>query len=134
MPASKPSRSTKPSLLPDRETFESLAVEADFVDRQAKENENYAPSRQPGRLSNAPERDLGIRLRETRELKHITQGELATLTVNLDAEDKGVSRAVISLYEKGVNRPSPKELRLLCEALRVTPNFLIYGDEHPFES
>lgn len=64
----------------------------------------------------------------------MTQGELATLTASLDAEEKGISRAVISLYESGKNRPSPKELRLLCEALKITPNYLIYGDKHPFDS
>lgn len=64
----------------------------------------------------------------------MTQGELATLTASLDAEEKGLSRAVISLYESGKNRPSPKEIRLLCEALKITPNYLIYGDEHPFDT
>lgn len=63
---------------------------------------------------------------------HLTQGDLANLTKSLDAEDRGVSRAVLSLYEAGTNRPSPREIRLLCEALRVTPNYLIYGDEAPF--
>lgn len=64
----------------------------------------------------------------------LTQGELATLTASLDADEKGLSRAVISLYESGKNRPSPKEIRLLCEALKITPNYLIYGDEHPFDT
>ncbi len=63
----------------------------------------------------------------------MTQGELSQLTKSLDEEDKGISRAVISLYEAGTNRPSPKEIRLLCEALQITPNFLIYGVEDPFD-
>ncbi|TCP00944.1 helix-turn-helix protein [Rubrivivax gelatinosus] len=64
----------------------------------------------------------------------MTQGELAELTRSLDPDEKGVSRAVISLYEAGTNRPSPREIRLLCEALRLTPSFLIYGDDHPFDA
>lgn len=63
----------------------------------------------------------------------MTQGDLAVLTASLDSDEKGISRAVISLYEKGTNRPSPRELRLLCEALQLTPNYLIYGTDHPFE-
>lgn len=77
---------------------------------------------------------MGTRIQETRDSKRMTQGELSQLTVSLDDEEKGISRAVISLYESGTNRPSPKEIRLLCEALKVTPNFLIYGDEEPFHT
>lgn len=112
--------------------LERLAAKTDFIDRQAAEEILCAGSRQPGRLRAHPEKDLGARLRETRESKFLTQGELADLTKSLDSEEKGISRAVISLYEKGTNRPSPTELRMLCEALRITPNYLIYGDEDPF--
>jgi len=88
---------------------------------------------QPGRLGAQPEVELGSRVREAREARHMTQGDLAMLTASLDSDEKGISRAVISLYEKGTNRPSPRELRLLCEALQLTPNYLIYGVEEPFE-
>ncbi|WP_439606890.1 helix-turn-helix domain-containing protein [Hydrogenophaga sp.] len=113
--------------------LEKLAEEGEFLDKQNKESA-AAKSRQQGRLNSTPEDKLGVRLQETRESMRMTQGELAALTASLDSEEKGISRAVISLYEKGKNRPSPKELRLLCEALKITPNYLIYGDEHPFDS
>jgi transcriptional regulator with XRE-family HTH domain len=112
--------------------LERLAAKTDFNDRQVAEENLHAGSRQPGRLLAPPERELGARLREIRESKFLTQGELANLTKSLDSEEKGISRAVVSLYEKGTNRPSPTELRMLCEVLRVSPNYLIYGDEDPF--
>ncbi len=113
--------------------LEALETETEFIDRQSSE-ERASKVLQPGRLSSAPERELGKRIQETRESKRITQGELSQLTLSLDDEDKGISRAVISLYESGTNRPSPKEIRLICEALKITPNFLIYGDEEPFHT
>lgn len=116
----------------DDDEMKKLAFMARQIDEEHREEPG--PPAQPGRLRNPPEADLGARIRDARETKFITQGELADLTKSLDADEKGISRAVISLYEKGVNRPSPKELRLLCEALRVTPNHLIYGDEHPFDT
>lgn len=115
--------------------LEPLAKQIDLETRQAEEDQaESSASMQPGRMWTRPEQELGSRLKDARESKFLTQGELANLTKSLDSEEKGISRAVISLYEKGVNRPSPTELRLLCEALKVTPNYFIYGDEHPFDS
>ncbi|HUY83989.1 MAG TPA: helix-turn-helix transcriptional regulator, partial [Steroidobacteraceae bacterium] len=51
-----------------------------------------------------------------------------------DPEKVGVSRSVISLYELGVNRPGAREILLLCEALKVTPNWLLYGSESPIST
>jgi transcriptional regulator with XRE-family HTH domain len=115
------------------ESLEELVVEAEFIDRKVREG-LAANKLQPGRLPTKPEDQLGARLQAAREDTRLTQGELSELTRSLDSDDKGVSRAVISLYEAGTNRPSPREIRLLCEALRVTPNFLIYGDDDPFSA
>lgn len=122
---------SKKSLSKQQQALEALAESAEFADR-LNEEEKAATPVQPGRLNDRPEADLGQRLQEVREGKRLTQGELADLTRGIDPDDKGISRAVISLYEAGTNRPSPREIRLLCEALRITPNFLIYGDEDPF--
>lgn len=113
--------------------LEALGHKAEFLDRETRE-ELAANKLQPGRLSGKPEDKLGERLQQAREERRWTQGELAELTRSLDSDEKGVSRAVISLYEVGTNRPSPREIRLLCEALRITPNLLIYGDDDPFSS
>lgn len=112
-------------------SLDGLGPKVEFLDRELQE-ELAANPFQPGRLRSAPENGLGDRLHEAREARRLTQGELAQLTRSLDADEKGISRAVVSLYEAGKNRPSPREIRLLCEALKVTPNFLIYGDERPF--
>lgn len=127
---SKKDSGTKPGKRQAAE-LEALMEEAEFFDRNSAE-ERAANPRQPGRFNAQPEDDLGKRIQASREEKRLTQGELADLTKGLDPDEKGISRAVISLYEAGTNRPSPREIRLLCEALRVTPNFLIYGDEQPF--
>lgn len=132
-PPSTGSKAKRGAAMPST-SLEALASEAEFKGREWQENADADPRpRQPGRLLSAPERELGRRIQQTREAKRITQGDLSLLTKGLDDEEKGISRAVISLYEAGTNRPSPKEIRLLCEALQVTPNFLIYGDEHPFD-
>ena len=81
-----------------------------------------------------PERELGHRLQDARRQAGLTQGELSERTKLADASGEGIARAVISRYESGVNRPSPRELRIICEALRVSPSMLIYGTEDPFDS
>lgn len=113
--------------------LKALAHQAEFLDRESRE-ELAVSKLQPGRLPGKPEDELGGRLQHAREERRWTQGELAELTRSLDSDEKGMSRAVISLYEAGTNRPSPREIRLLCEALRITPNFLIYGDDDPFSA
>lgn len=45
----------------------------------------------------------------------------------------GISRSVIFGYENGRTKPGAREIRLLCDALKVSPNRLIYGsDESQF--
>jgi transcriptional regulator with XRE-family HTH domain len=56
----------------------------------------------------------------------------ARQTKDKDPEGKGISRSALVEYERGTYRPGTRELRILCNALRVTPNFLIFGKEEPF--
>lgn len=130
MASRKPSRSTQ-----SNRALDQLQAEAFAADRTAESLTEPAPDSplaQPGRYKVAPEDELGERVRYCRMSKGLTQTQLSELTKSLDAGEKGISRAVLSLYEAGTNRPSPKEIRLLCEALNTTPNFLIYGDTAPF--
>lgn len=46
-----------------------------------------------------------------------------------DPEGRGISRTAIIAYEQGTSKPGIRELRLLCEVLHVTPNWLIYGTD-----
>lgn len=113
--------------------LESLRKEAELHDREVAEAE---PDRRPlgFRLADpAPERGMGQRIQDARRQAGMTQKELAERTKLLDSEGEGISRGALSLYEIGKNSPPSKEFRLLCEALKISPNKLIYGTEDPFD-
>lgn len=59
-----------------------------------------------------------------RELLGLTQAQLSA--------QSGVSLSAIKGYETGRNSPGARELRQLCQVLRVSPNRLIFGAENPF--
>lgn len=80
-----------------------------------------------------PEKEFGRRLARMREDRELSQEQLSHTTKAHDAEGVGISRAVISMYERGKNRPSTRELRILCDTLHVTPSELLYGDAAPFD-
>jgi transcriptional regulator with XRE-family HTH domain len=73
--------------------------------------------------------DFGQRLRVAREERGFTQGAVATRAKMLDTEKKGISRTALVGYEAGTSKPGLREIVLLCEVLRVSPNWLIYGSE-----
>lgn len=70
--------------------------------------------------------ELASTLVNARAALGITQNELHKRT--------GISREAIKGYESGRNKPGARELKLLCEALQVSPNVLLFGTESPFES
>ena len=111
-----------------------LKDQAEYLDRQAAEDILHRKHPTIGISDQEPELELGQRLQEAREAAKLTQGELAELTKQADSEGKGISRPVLSFYETGKSRPSPRELRMLCESLRVSPSQLIYGTDDPFEN
>jgi len=74
-----------------------------------------------------PEDGIGGRIRAAREAKGYSQTHLADYTKEVDPVRKGVHRTVLVGYEAGSTRPGAREIRILCEALSVTPNWLIYG-------
>lgn len=47
-------------------------------------------------------------------------------------EKTGISQAVLYGYEGGKTKPGARELTLICQALRVSPNVLLFGSEDPF--
>lgn len=75
-----------------------------------------------------PEDILGERIRQRREEKHLTQEALSILSRKLDPHEKGISRPSIVAYEKGETLPGARELRLLSDALNVTPSWLVLGE------
>ncbi len=114
--------------------LDTFASQAELIDRQVAEDVMHRKHPPIGISDQEPELELGQRLQEAREASKLTQGELAELTKQADTEGKGISRAVLSFYETGKSRPSPRELRMLCESLRVSPSQLIYGTDDPFEN
>lgn len=67
---------------------------------------------------------IAIELRRAREAKGLSHSELNRLT--------GISRTVLYGYEVGRTKPGAREIKLLSEALEVTPNRLILGTDEPF--
>jgi transcriptional regulator with XRE-family HTH domain len=94
-----------------------------------------------------PEDKLGERLKLKRIALGLNYEQLARLTVEYDvpgvvgvpAEQspgkKGLTAAMIARYERGVKgrpvMPGARELRLLCDALDVAADWLLYGRELP---
>lgn len=113
--------------------LDKLAKEAEFLDREDAEARIHDRPKL-GISSDEPELELGRRIQEAREAARLTQGELAELTKQADPEGNGISRSVISFYEIGKSRPSPRELRMLSEVLKVSPSYLIYGVDDPFDN
>lgn len=77
----------------------------------------------------APEDGIGDRIRSARDARGLSQTALATRTKMVDPAGKGVARTVLVGYESGNFRPGAREIRLICQALSVTPNWLLLGDE-----
>lgn len=69
---------------------------------------------------------FAIELRRARELRGLSHSDLHRAT--------GISRSALLAYETSRRKPSIREIRLLCDAIQVTPNRLIYGTEEPFKA
>jgi transcriptional regulator with XRE-family HTH domain len=62
---------------------------------------------------------FGKRLRQAREFKELTQGNLGFLL--------GCSKQIISHWETGRNEPNLGQIAALCEILGITSDWLIRG-------
>lgn len=54
------------------------------------------------------------------------------LTQSALSKQSGLSLSAIKAYEAGRNMPGARELRELCQALKVSPNMLLFGTDNPF--
>ncbi len=95
-------------------------------------SENDKP--QPNNQYVPPENGMGERIREKRKALDLSVEELAALTALYDfgnpvEQERGLSISSLYLYEKGDRKPGAREIRLLCEALNVSPNWLLLGEE-----
>jgi transcriptional regulator with XRE-family HTH domain len=74
-----------------------------------------------------PEDGIGERLRTVREKHGLSQTLFHQRTKDRDPEGKGISRTVLIGYETGKFKPGARELRILCEAFSLTPEWLLLG-------
>ena len=83
----------------------------------------------PSVVGAAPEAGIGDRLKYGRGELSLSVEALARLTKRYDRhESKGVSPSSLLRYESGDSLPGARELRLLCEALAVPPQWLLLGE------
>lgn len=78
-----------------------------------------------------PENGIGerIRLKRAEIADGLTVEDLSRVCKEFDPEGQGVSRAALFRYESGKILPGARELRILCEALAVSPNWLLLGTD-----
>lgn len=78
-----------------------------------------------------PEQGIGDRIRMKRAKIEggLSVEDLSRVCKEFDHEDKGISRLALSRYEAGKFMPGARELRILCDALGVSPNWLLLGTE-----
>lgn len=84
----------------------------------------------PPGIAGAPEDQIGPRIAEKRLSKNLTHDGLSKLTKLFDDpgnSKSGISRTTIRGYEVGLYKPGTRELRLLSQALEVSPTWLIFG-------
>lgn len=92
--------------------WRSLKVKPDLIDMK----------------SSPPEAGLGKRIAYCRgQLENLSVEALARYTKNFDED--GISRASIVRYEAGDSLPGARELRILCDALWIPANWMLFGDE-----
>lgn len=79
-----------------------------------------------------PEDGIGQRIKAKRIELDLKVEELARLTQYYDYSDgkKGIAASSIHRYESGAFKPAMREIRLLCDALEVSADWLIRGISH----
>lgn len=82
----------------------------------------------PGTPLLPPEAALGARLKAVRDHYGLNIDALARLTKATDGRDQtGVSASALRRYEAYEALPTAREIRVLCDSLGLTANWLIFG-------
>ncbi|MCF8186382.1 MAG: helix-turn-helix domain-containing protein [Sulfuritalea sp.] len=84
------------------------------------------------------ELSIGERIQKKRKQLDFSVDQLALLTAAYDfgvlaENDKGLSSQTLYRYEKGEREPATREIRLLCEALNVSADWLIFGKDWNYQ-
>lgn len=75
--------------------------------------------------------EIGERIARSRAAANLTTiASLHKRTIAVDPERKGISQPVLLGYESGEYKPGARELRLLCQALGISPTWLLFGQEN----
>lgn len=67
---------------------------------------------------------FGEKLRQSRQIKKMTQKQLADLV--------GAKHNSVSDWENNKNKPDPDTIELLCGVLEISPNYLLNANEESF--
>jgi len=78
-----------------------------------------------------PEKGIGGRIKEARqnEKNNLSIEALSRLSKMIDPGGQGMIPTTILRYEKGNVLPGAREIRILCDALNVTADWLVMGRE-----
>lgn len=68
---------------------------------------------------------IAIRIRLGRERKGLSLADLH--------RQSEISKTALHDYESGRTKPGAREIKILCEILGVTPNWVLFGSETPLE-
>jgi transcriptional regulator with XRE-family HTH domain len=78
-----------------------------------------------------PEKGIGGRIKVAREKQEngLSVVDLSRMCKLIDPVGQGISHQTLIKYEKGIVLPGSRELRILCDALAVSADWLIFGFE-----
>lgn len=82
-----------------------------------------------------PEGGIGSRIKEARlrQAYDLSIEALSRLCKDCDGERQGITATTLLRYEQGKVLPGAREMRILCDALDVSADWLLFGFENPMD-
>ncbi len=82
-----------------------------------------------------PEEGAGARIREARlrPAYDLSIEALSRLCKEYDRQGQGITSTTLLRYEQGKVLPGAREIRVLCDALDVSSDWLLFGVENPMD-
>lgn len=83
----------------------------------------------------APEEGIAARIKEARQRPgyDLSVEALSRLCKEFDGQGQGITATTLLRYEQGKVLPGARELRVLCDALDVSADWLLFGAENPMD-
>ena len=81
----------------------------------------------------APEDTVGERIKEARQRPayDLSIEALSRLCREYDVQGQGITATTLLRYEQGKVKPGAREIRILCSALDISADWLVFGAENP---